>query len=226
MDTCKSPASTCASISQMLLALALSIMATNISAQTVEGETSDTALETLVVTAQRRAQNVQDVPASITALSSETLERMQITSINQLSSAAPNLQVTQEFGPGSPATFTIRGVSSANFGPNQSEPVAFYIDEGIRLLPQFEAMPMFDIEHQETPSPFTPLGMKGVGESGVGATLGALCSAIENAFPEVDVELSQLPLTPDRVWKAIRKARSAAAAGPGTRVANAAAGAA
>ncbi len=61
--------------------------------------------------------------------------------------------------------------------------------------------------HQETPSPFTPLGTKGVGESGVTGPLGSLCSAIENAFPELDLNLSELPLTPQTVWKAIHQAK-------------------
>jgi aerobic carbon-monoxide dehydrogenase large subunit len=64
----------------------------------------------------------------------------------------------------------------------------------------------YEIAHQETPSPFTPLGTKGVGESGVGGTLGSLCSAVENAFPELDIRINQLPLTPNRVWAAIREA--------------------
>ena len=77
-------------------------------------------------------------------------------------------------------------------------------------------VPRFDIEHQETPSPFTPLGMKGVGESGVGSALGALCSAIEDAFPELDLRLTQLPLTPHRVWQAIRDAEERAASATGS----------
>jgi carbon-monoxide dehydrogenase large subunit len=74
-------------------------------------------------------------------------------------------------------------------------------------IPTAVEMPNFDIEHQETPSPFTPMGMKGAGESGVGSALGALCSAIENAFPELDLQITELPLTPSRVWKQIRRAQ-------------------
>jgi carbon-monoxide dehydrogenase large subunit len=76
-------------------------------------------------------------------------------------------------------------------------------------IPTAVEMPRFEIGHLETPSPFTPLGMKGVGESGVGAALGALCSAIENAFPELDLTVAELPLTPARVWRAIREAERA-----------------
>jgi carbon-monoxide dehydrogenase large subunit len=73
-------------------------------------------------------------------------------------------------------------------------------------IPTAVEVPKFAIEHQATPSPFTALGMKGAGESGIGATLGALCSAIEDAFPELDLRITELPLTPNRIWKAIRAA--------------------
>jgi carbon-monoxide dehydrogenase large subunit len=74
-------------------------------------------------------------------------------------------------------------------------------------IPTAVEVPMFEVGHQETPSPFTPLGMKGAGESGVGSALGALCGAIENAFPELELELDELILTPNRVWEAIQAAR-------------------
>jgi carbon-monoxide dehydrogenase large subunit len=79
-------------------------------------------------------------------------------------------------------------------------------------IPTAMEMPLFEVEHQETPSPFTPLGMKGAGESGVGATLGSLCSAVENAFPELDLALTDLPLTPANVWRALQRASSRSAA--------------
>jgi aerobic carbon-monoxide dehydrogenase large subunit len=76
-------------------------------------------------------------------------------------------------------------------------------------IPTAVELPMFDIAHVQTPSPFTPLGMKGVGESGVGSAIGALCNAVENAFPELDLSLDRLTLTPCRVWRSIRDARRA-----------------
>jgi carbon-monoxide dehydrogenase large subunit len=78
-------------------------------------------------------------------------------------------------------------------------------------IPTAVEVPLFEIGHQETLSPFTPLGMKGAGESGVGSALGALCGAIENAFPELPLELNELTLTPNRVWRAIQHAREVAA---------------
>jgi CO/xanthine dehydrogenase Mo-binding subunit len=68
-------------------------------------------------------------------------------------------------------------------------------------------MPSIEIRHVETPSPFTPLGMKGIGESGLGSCLGALCNAIEDAFPELDLVIDELILTPNNVWRAIQNAQ-------------------
>ena len=73
-------------------------------------------------------------------------------------------------------------------------------------IPTAVELPRFDLHHHHTPSPFTPLGAKGVGESGLGASLGAVCNAIENALPEIPVWFEELPLTPERVWNGIRSA--------------------
>ncbi|MGH9247101.1 MAG: xanthine dehydrogenase family protein molybdopterin-binding subunit [Acidimicrobiales bacterium] len=73
-------------------------------------------------------------------------------------------------------------------------------------IPTAVEVPAMRIAHQATPSPFTPLGAKGVGESGMGGVLGAVCGAVEDAFPELELHLAELPLTPDRVWRALRAA--------------------
>ncbi len=77
-------------------------------------------------------------------------------------------------------------------------------------IPTAVEIPHYEIDHMETPSPFTPLGAKGVGESGVGATLNALCSAIESAVPELPLWFDRLPLTPRNVWSEIQRASRAA----------------
>jgi aerobic carbon-monoxide dehydrogenase large subunit len=75
-------------------------------------------------------------------------------------------------------------------------------------LPTAVEIPSLEIVHQVTPAPFTPLGTKGVGESGLGATVAALCSAIENALPEYELDITELPLTPNAIWSALEEARS------------------
>ncbi len=103
----------------------------------------------IIVTAQRRRQNLQDVPASVAAVSGDLLAQRSIVSVNQLSAVVSNLQISDPYGPGAPPTFTMRGIASADFSLNQSRPIAVYLDEGIRQLPSFEAVPLFDIEQIE-----------------------------------------------------------------------------
>jgi CO/xanthine dehydrogenase Mo-binding subunit len=111
------------------------------------------------------------------------------------------------------ADANLHGAIAQGIGSAMFERIAY--DESGQLLtgtlmdytiPTAVELPRFTIRHHETPSPFTPLGMKGVGESGLSSAPGALASAIENAFPELDVRLTELPLTPERVWRAIRSA--------------------
>ena len=71
-------------------------------------------------------------------------------------------------------------------------------------LPTAMEIPHIELEHQETLSPFSPLGAKGVGESGITSPLGALCGAVEDALREYDVRIDRLPLSPERVWRAIQ----------------------
>jgi aerobic carbon-monoxide dehydrogenase large subunit len=61
---------------------------------------------------------------------------------------------------------------------------------------------------QETPSPLNPLGAKGIGESGCIGAPPAIVNAVHDALHPFGVEGLDLPLTPDRVWRAIRDARA------------------
>jgi len=114
-----------------------------------QADDSVPVMNDIVVVAQRRAQRAQDVPASLVALSGDTLATRQITTTAQLASAVPNMQASQPYGAGDPPTFTIRGISTTDFSQNASRPIAVYIDEGIRQMPLMEAMPLFDVDHVE-----------------------------------------------------------------------------
>ena len=53
-------------------------------------------LEEIVVTAQKRAENLQSVPVSVTALSSEAIANQRIADFSDLTRAAPSLTITQQ----------------------------------------------------------------------------------------------------------------------------------
>lgn len=109
----------------------------------------------------------------------------------------------------------LHGGIAFGIGTALYEQVSYDVESGQLLtgtfmdytIPTAVEIPSLDVRHQETPSPFTLHGTKGVGESGLGGTLAAVVSAIENAFPELDFTLSELPLTPASIWRAICSAR-------------------
>ena len=72
------------------------------------------------------------------------------------------------------------------------------------LLARAPDVPPIRIGTRETPSPFTSLGTKGVGESGVGGTLASVTNAVNDALAPLGVRVHELPLTPPRLLKAMR----------------------
>lgn len=75
-------------------------------------------------------------------------------------------------------------------------------------IPTAVEMPMIEIGHQHSPSPFTPLGTKGAGESAIGAAWNAITSAVEDALRDYDIAVDELPLTPARLWHHLERARA------------------
>ena len=70
------------------------------------------------------------------------------------------------------------------------------------LMPSSTDIPLIEVAHIETPSPFTILGIKGMGEGGAIAPGPALAAAVEDALrPLGRVFVNELPLTPERVQR-------------------------
>jgi aerobic carbon-monoxide dehydrogenase large subunit len=74
------------------------------------------------------------------------------------------------------------------------------------LLPGALDVPPCAIEHVETPNPLNPLGVKGAGEGGTIPAPAAIISAVEDALSPFGVRFAEMPLTPDRIVDALRKA--------------------
>lgn len=90
-----------------------------------EGVERGDVLEAVVVTAQRREENLQDVPISITTLSASALEAGGVSSVEDLSVAAPGLVMTRQLRGSTPF---IRGVGTGSVAPGNESPVAQYVD--------------------------------------------------------------------------------------------------
>ena len=67
------------------------------------------------------------------------------------------------------------------------------------LLPSIKNVPEMELEHMETPSPFTVRGVKGVGEGGVIAASAMIPAAINNALKPLDVMVDSVPVTSDQL---------------------------
>lgn len=76
------------------------------------------------------------------------------------------------------------------------------------LLPRATEVPAFRIGHQVTPSPFSLLGTKGAGESGMGCAMAGVLNAVNDALAPLGAQVDALPLTPPRVLRALTAAGS------------------
>jgi carbon-monoxide dehydrogenase large subunit len=72
------------------------------------------------------------------------------------------------------------------------------------LIPRATDVPEAKIGFIETPSPYNPLGAKGLGESGTVGAPAALCNAVEDALRPFGIQVNATPLTPDRIWELIQ----------------------
>jgi aerobic carbon-monoxide dehydrogenase large subunit len=61
-------------------------------------------------------------------------------------------------------------------------------------------------EFQATPSPFNPLGAKGIGESGAIGVPAAIANAVMDALAPLGVEHADPPYTPEKIWRLLRAA--------------------
>jgi carbon-monoxide dehydrogenase large subunit len=75
------------------------------------------------------------------------------------------------------------------------------------LLPTADVVPRIAVHHMESPTKLNPLGIKGAGESGTIAASAAVTAAVEDALREFGVEISELPITPSRLFALLKAAR-------------------
>jgi aerobic carbon-monoxide dehydrogenase large subunit len=76
------------------------------------------------------------------------------------------------------------------------------------VMPRADDMPLFDVDSHEVPTQVNPLGAKGVGEAGTVGALPALLNAVNDALAPLGVRHLDMPVTSQRVWRAIRDAKA------------------
>ena len=73
-------------------------------------------------------------------------------------------------------------------------------------MPRADDMPFFEVDSHEVPTKVNPLGAKGVGEAGTVGAIPALVNAVNDALAPLGVRHLDMPMTPERVWRAIQEA--------------------
>lgn len=137
--------------------IALSTFAAH--AQTVQESTTQPAqaegsraatLDTVQVTAQRRVENIQDVPVSVTAVDQEQLQVVAAAGgdIRMLAGRVPSLNVESSYGRAFPR-FYVRGLGNTDFDLNASQPVSLVYDDVVQESPLLKGFPMFDLAQVE-----------------------------------------------------------------------------
>jgi aerobic carbon-monoxide dehydrogenase large subunit len=74
-------------------------------------------------------------------------------------------------------------------------------------VPKADDLPTFEVERTETPTDVNPLGVKGAGETGTIASTPAVVNAVVDALAPLGIGHLDMPLTPERVWRAIEQAK-------------------
>ncbi|WP_262691265.1 TonB-dependent receptor [Kordiimonas aestuarii] len=108
------------------------------------------ALEEIVVTAQKRAQSLQDVPISVSAIAGDKVKDFAAggEDIRLLSSRVPGLNAESSNGRVAPR-FYIRGLGNTDFDLAASQPVSIIVDDVVLENVILKSFPLFDIERVE-----------------------------------------------------------------------------
>ena len=111
---------------------------------------STTGVEEIVVTAQRRSENLQDVPLSVATVNSQTLAAINAggADVRGLSGRVPSLNIESSFGRTFPR-FYIRGLGNTDFDLNASQPVSLVYDDVVLENPILKGFPAFDVNRVE-----------------------------------------------------------------------------
>jgi iron complex outermembrane receptor protein len=109
-----------------------------------------TVLGDIIVTAQRRAENIQDVPVAVSTVSGDTLDAIRSggDDIRFLSARLTSLNVESSYGRTFPR-FYIRGLGNTDFDLNASQPVSLVYDDVVQENPILKGFPVFDVEMVE-----------------------------------------------------------------------------
>lgn len=103
------------------------------------------ALEEIVVTATKRAKNLQEVPVAVSAISAQEMKDQGVFQTNDLNRTMPNIQVSSPYGEQQP-NFSLRGVGvGTEFNSNTASPIGVYVDEVYQAFRAAHGQQLYDL---------------------------------------------------------------------------------
>lgn len=135
----------------LALSIAMALAAWPAAQAVAQEKTADkTQLETVTITAERRTENIKEVPTAVTSISGEKLDVLNSggQDVRFLSGRVPSLNIESSFGRAFPR-FYIRGYGNTDFRLNASQPVSLIYDDVVQENPILKGFPVFDMKAVE-----------------------------------------------------------------------------
>ncbi len=110
---------------------------------------SNNLLEEIIVTAQKREQNIQEAPVSVTAFSGDALRQLNLTDSVDVATQTPNFSIGTPVGAGNNPSIVLRGVGLNDFSDNNESNIAVYVDEIYQSAMAGLTFQLFDVERVE-----------------------------------------------------------------------------
>jgi len=106
---------------------------------------ADSTVQEVVVTAERRSENIQRVPSSVQAVSAQDIQTMGLAQTSDLGRITPNVSITLPTGEGNQPTITIRGIGLNDYDTNNAGPNGVYVDDVYISNPSAQSFGIFDL---------------------------------------------------------------------------------
>jgi iron complex outermembrane recepter protein len=110
---------------------------------------SDDQLETITVTAQKRAEDIQTVGLSVQAFTGKSLDELGVKTSSDIAQFTSNVEIALPSGTGNQPLISIRGIGLNDFDTNNAGPNGVYLDEVYLSSPSAQTFATFDLEQVE-----------------------------------------------------------------------------
>ena len=105
-------------------------------------------VEEVLVTAEKRAEPIQNVPVAVTVLTGAQLDALSLNTLPEVARVVPGVQLQLKYGPGRP-TFVIRGVALLDYNANNAPAAAIYVDDVYQPSTAMGGVSLFDLDRVE-----------------------------------------------------------------------------